>query len=517
MTPTRSPLRARVFPDHWSFLLGQVALHSFVVVLLSGVLLMFLFEPSLQQVTYNGSYAPLVGTEMSAALASTLHISFEVPGGLLLRQVHHWASLLMIAAIVLHLLSLFFTGAFRRPRRLSWVLLVLVLLAAMAAGYTGTSIIDDMASGTSLAVLDGVLKAIPFIGTWLSSVVFGGPFPGDVIALFYPLHVFVLPMALVILFATRAVLALVHKPAQFPGPGRSDDNVVGLPLRVFAVKSGGFLFIVAGIVTLIAATITINPIWSYGPADPGNASAGAGPAWYLAFLDGALRLVPPGWEFVWLGRTWTLAVLIPLVAASLLPIMVAVYPYVEGWVTGDDRSHHVLQRPRNNATRTGIGVAGLIYYGVLSAAAGSNTIAAAVGLSVEGMLHTLQTLLVLGPVIGFVIARRMCLGLHRRDREVALHGYESGQIVQLPSGEYTELRRPVDVYERWRLVNAEDHARLPLRPDDRGRITSVQRLRARLSRSFVEDRLSSVARSELEEGTAASQPPATSGSSSRAP
>jgi ubiquinol-cytochrome c reductase cytochrome b subunit len=457
VSPLLRGLRGRTAPDHWSLLFGQIAFHSFIIVVLSGVFLMFFYEPSAAPVTYDGSYAPLRGVEMSRAMDSTMDLSFEVRGGLLMRQVHHWSALLLIASIMLHLLRLFFTGGFRRPRESTWLVVFLLLILAMGTAFTGHSLPDDMRSGTSLAVLDGVLKAMPFVGVSLSSLVFGGPFPGDVFALFYPLHVVILPAAMVVLFAAQAMLALHHKPAQFPGPGRREDNIVGRPAPVLAVRGFGLFFIVFGVVVLMAATFTVNPVWSSGPADPSSAPAGSGPEWYLAVLDGALRLVPSGWEFEWLGKTWTLAILVPVAVVSIFFVLVAGYPFLERWVTGDRQRHHLLERPRSNPTRTGIGVAGITFYGVLWAAAGSDTIALQFRLSVEGVLHTLQVLLFVGPVIGYVVTKRICLGLQRRDVRTAFHGFETGRVVRRPDGGYVESHYPVDAYERWRLVAFEEH------------------------------------------------------------
>lgn len=239
-------MRGRVFPDHWSFLFGQIAFHSFALVLLSGTFLLFFYEPSTSQTVYDGSYMPLRGIEMSQALDSTLDVSFDVRGGLLMRQVHHWGASLMVVALLMHILRLFFTAAFRKPRQLAWFVTFIILVVTMATHFTGASLPDDLLSGTSMLVLDGVMKSIPFIGVELSAFVFGGPYPGDVIALFYPLHAFVLPALVIVLFLLLAVLVIVHKPAQFAGPGRSNDNVVGRPLFIFAIKSGGLFLIVAG-------------------------------------------------------------------------------------------------------------------------------------------------------------------------------------------------------------------------------------------------------------------------------
>ncbi|GAA1598855.1 ubiquinol-cytochrome c reductase cytochrome b subunit [Kribbella sancticallisti] len=451
-------LRARVFPDHWSLLFGQIAFYSFVVIVLSGVVLTVYYEPSVDHVVYNGPYAPLRGAEMSRALESTMAISFEVRGGLLMRQVHHWATLIMVAAITLHLLRLFFTAGFRRPRRLNWLVVFGLLIVMLGAALTGTSLPDDMASGTSLAVLDGVLQATPLVGSALSALLFGGQFPGDVISQFYPLHVVVLPAVLVVLFVVGAVLALRHKPAQFAGPGRTEDNVVGRPATAAAVKSVGLFCFVAGVAILMAATATINPVWLYGPADPANASAGVGPAWYLAFLDGSLRLAP-GWEFVLWGKTFSLAILLPVTVCTLFLALVAVYPFIEERLTGDRRDHHLLERPRDNPTRTGIGAAGITFYGVLWAAAGADTMAVLFHLSVNSLLHVFQVLLILGPPAALMVTRRICSGLQEQDARIAVLGVETGQIVRRADGGYVEQHRPVDVYRRWQLVGASAKGR----------------------------------------------------------
>jgi ubiquinol-cytochrome c reductase cytochrome b subunit len=448
-------LRQRVFPDHWALLLGQVAVYSFVVVTVTGVVLWFFYDPSTARVHYDGSYVPLRGVEMSRALESTLDVSFEVRGGLLVRQLHSWSASLMIASLMVHILRIFFTGGFRRPRRPIWVVLFLILFASLAAGLTGAVLPDDLLSGSSLAVLDGALKAVPVVGTWLSHLVFQGHFPSGAVATFYPLHVYVLPAAIAGLMVVNAVLAAVHKPAQFRGAGRTEANVVGRPLSVAAVTSAGLFCLVLGVTAALAATVTVNPVWSYGPADPADASAGAAPPWYLAFVDGAQRLTPPGWEFVWLGRTWTPAILVPIGVVTLYLLAAMAYPFVEARVTGDRRRHHLLDRPRNAPTRTAIGVAGATCYGVLWAAAGSDVLATHLGLSVNDLITTFRVALVLGPVAAFTVAERVCLGLQRKDRELVLHGHETGRIVRTADGGYVEYHRPLAASRRRELVDRD--------------------------------------------------------------
>ncbi|MBJ7434158.1 MAG: cytochrome b, partial [Microbacteriaceae bacterium] len=287
-------LGRKIFPDHWSFMLGEISLYSFVVILLSGTFLTFFYDPSMVEVHYDGSYVPLKGIEMSAAYSSTLNITFDIRGGLLMRQVHHWAALLFVAAIGLHMLRVFFTGAFRKPREINWVIGFVLFILAMAEGFTGYSLPDDLLSGNGLRIIDGMIKAIPGMGTWISYLLFGGEFPGnDVIPRLYVLHIMLLPALVIALIAIHMVLLIINKHTQFAGPGRTNDNVVGSPiLPVFAAKAGGFFFLVFGIIMLIASLFTINPIWNYGPYDPSPVSAGTQPDWYIGFADGMLRLMP---------------------------------------------------------------------------------------------------------------------------------------------------------------------------------------------------------------------------------
>ena len=171
----------KVFPDHWSFLLGEIALYSFVVLLLTGVFLTIWFKPSMAEVDYTGPYQLLKGTPMSEAFASTLDLSFEVRGGLLIRQIHHWAAILFVAAATVHMLRIFFTGAFRKPREINWLIGLGLFMLAMVEGFAGYSLPDDLLSGTGLRFADGLMRAIPLVGTWVEFFVFNGEFPGTAI------------------------------------------------------------------------------------------------------------------------------------------------------------------------------------------------------------------------------------------------------------------------------------------------------------------------------------------------
>lgn len=489
----------KIFPDHWSFMLGEVALYSFVVILLSGTFLTFFFQPSMAEVVYQGTYAPLKGVSMSAAMQSTLNISFDIRGGLLFRQIHHWAALLFIAAIGLHMLRIYFTGAFRKPRELNWFIGFVLFILALAEGFTGYSLPDDLLSGNGLRIIDGMVKGIPVVGVWISYLLFGGEFPGTaIVSRLYSLHIMLLPALLIAMLGAHLLLLVINKHTQFAGPGKTNDNVVGVPVMpVFAAKAGGFFFIVFGVIVLIASLFTINPIWNYGPYDPSPVSAGTQPDWYIGFADGALRLVPPHWEVVWAGYTVSFNILVPIVVLMGLLGAVAFYPFFEAWVTGDKREHHILDRPRNAPTRTAFGAAFMTLYAALWGAASSDLMATHFKLSIDQVIHVMQFFAVVGPFIAFWITKRVCLGLQKKDREIALHGNESGRIVRLPGGEYIEVHTPLDEYERWTLVSFNEYEPLMVRPNERGQITATERLRAAVSGFFFEDRISPVTPAEI--------------------
>lgn len=502
----------KVFPDHWSFMFGEVALYTFVILLLSGTFLTFFFDPSMAETHYSGSYVPLKGVEMSVAYSSSLNISFDIRGGLLMRQVHHWSALLFVAAVSVHMLRVFFTGAFRKPREMNWVVGGVLLILSMAAGFTGYSLPDDLLSGNGLRIIDGVVKSIPVVGTYISFFLFGGEFPGTaIIGRLYMMHIMLVPAMILLMVAIHLFMVVIHKHTQYPGPGRNDRNVVGYPLGpVYAAKAGGFFFIVFGIVAFVAATFTINPIWNYGPYDPSPVSAGTQPDWYIGWVDGALRLMP-GWLFnlplewniplPWGVNTLTLNVLVPaLIPAGIVFTLLFTYPWIERWITRDNREHHVLDRPRNVPTRTAIGVAGVIFYCVMWAAASSDLIATHFQVSLNDVTYWLRALFFIGPILGFIITKRVALALQRKDREIALHGRETGRIVRLPHGEFQEMHAQLDDYKRYKLVGFESPLPEDGIPNENGIVTSTEKRRALLSRLFFEDRVAPATPSELAAG-----------------
>lgn len=495
----------KIFPDHWSFLLGEIALFSFITILISGVFLTMFFVPSMNEVTYDGPWASLQGVHMSEAFASTLHLSFEVRGGLLMRQIHHWAALIFMAAIVTHMMRVFFTGAFRKPREINWVVGFLLLILGLAAGFSGYSLPDDVLSGNGLRITDGVVRSIPIIGSYTSYFIFGGEFPGEVlIPRLFTVHILLVPGIILALIGLHLFFVVLHKHTQYPGSGRSDKNVVGYPLfPIYVAKAGGYFFTVFGVIALMAATMTINPVWNYGPYDPSPVSAGAQPDWYMLFLEGSLRLMP-GFAEVVIGH-WTLSlnVIIPaMVVPGILFTLLAAYPFVEAAVTGDRREHHVLDRPRNRPFRTAFGVSLLTAFFILVLAGSNDLIATHFHLSINDITWAFRVLIFVGPWFAFWVTKRICLGLQRKDRELVLHGHETGRIVRFANGEYIEVHKPLDAHERWLRVQHDAIRPLEIEPaeDSRGvrrKGYALDRMRQRLSQTFYEDRVEPVTPAEL--------------------
>lgn len=475
--------RRRVYLT-WTNLFGVVTATSVIVLAVTGILLSRHYVPSGDLVTYAGSYVPLMGSRVSEAFNSVMTISFEVTGGLLLRQTHHWAALLLPASLVVQLMSAFFSGAFRRPRRLSWLLHVGLLLLVMIGGWSGYALPDDMLSGTGLRIVEGVALGIPVVGVWAARLLFGGEFPGLIIERLYAIHTALVPAGIVAIVVFRAILARRHGPTVPARAAATGSRGVRL-WPVGALSMVGMGAVTAALLVLFGAATTIGPVWSYGPADPGNAGAGSQPDWYMGLLDGALRLVPPGWEAVWFGYTWTFAILVPLVVVGAWFIALAAYPFLESWITRDTQDHHVLERPRNVPVRTGIGVAGALFYGVLWAAAGADIIATTFGVSFEFVIRTLQVALILGPPLAFGLTRRIAIGLQRKDRHIALHGHETGRVRRTSDGGYAETYAPVDAATRALLTTTPVLA-VPVQPDLRGRLPARRRLRGSLGRWFAQ-------------------------------
>ena len=402
----------KVFPDDWSFMLGEIALYAFVVLVLTGTFLSFFFVPSAGQVVYSGAYEPLRGVEVSEAYASVLDLSFSVRAGLVMRQTHHWAALVFIGAILVHLSRVFFTGAFRRPREINWMIGLTLLLLALFNGFTGYSLPDDLLSGTGLRIAYSIALSVPFIGTWLAFLVFGGEFPTEAtIPRLFVAHVFIVPLVLFALVSIHLALIWHQKHTQNVGPGRTETNVVGSTLwPTYAAKSVGLFFGIAAVLGAMGGLLQINPVWLYGPFDPAAVTSPAQPDWYLGWVEGALRIFPP-WEIHVAGHT----IPNPFFPAVLLPgltfLLLYAWPFLEARLTGDRSPHHLLDRPRDNPVRTALGAAGLTFYGLLFLAGSNDVLAKMFAVPVAGVTLAFQILVLVLPLlvgaVTYLLMRRL--------------------------------------------------------------------------------------------------------------
>ena len=400
----------KVFPDHWSFMLGEIALYSFVVLLVTGVFLTLYYIPSQAIVTYRGSYLPLYGQHVTEAFASSVNLSFAVRAGLLMRQMHHWATDIFVGAIVVHMARVFFTGAFRRPRELNWTIGTTLLILAIVNGFLGYSLPDDLVSGTGIRIAYSILLSVPLVGTYLAFFIFGGNFPGtDIIPRFFILHVLIVPGIIITLVTVHMILLVRQKHTQFPGEGRTEKNVVGAPMfPVFMAKTTGFLFLVAGVIALLGAFAQINPIWQFGPYDASRISYAVQPDWYMGFLDGALRIFP-AWSFHSFGYTIPLEVTIPAVIfPGLLFNVIMIWPAIERRFTKDFAEHNLLDRPSNRPKRTAAGVAVLAFVAMLFIASSTDVIANFFHVSLNTVLWAMRILVLIAPFVAYPLTYRIC-------------------------------------------------------------------------------------------------------------
>ncbi len=397
----------KAFPAHWSYLIGEVALFSLVVLLFTGTFLAFFYTPDSRLVIYDGPYLPLQGREISAAYDSVLRLSFEVRAGLLMRQIHHWAALVFVAAIVMHMLRVFFTGAFRRPRELNWIVGLTLLLLAFGAGFTGYSLPDDLLSGTGLRIGYSALLSIPFMGPLVGFVALGGEYPGiDALGRLHIAHVMLIPAGLIGLLGAHLAILIRQKHTQKPSRIATEDNVVGEPLFPSQTMTSLSLFaFTIAVLSLMGGLFEINPVWLFGPYEPFEVFAPAQPDWYMGWLEGLLRLWP-AWEFTILGVTIPSVFIPSVVVPGLMFTVVYAWPWIDKKLTGDDRETHLAQRPRDVPIRTGLGVGGLMFLIVIFVAGSNDVIASntVTGLQTITMLLRVAVF-VLPPIAGWIAYR----------------------------------------------------------------------------------------------------------------
>jgi ubiquinol-cytochrome c reductase cytochrome b subunit len=428
----------KIFPDHWSFMLGEIALYSFVILLATGVFLSLYFVPSAKEIVYTGSYGPLRGLRVSEAYASTIDLSFAVRCGLLMRQMHHWAANIFLGAIVVHMCRVFFTSGFRRPRELNWIIGVNLLILAIFNGFLGYSLPDDLVSGTGIRIAFSILESLPIVGSYLATFLFGGQFPGTaIIPRFFIIHVLILPAVIAGLLGAHLALIVRNKHTQFKGHGATEHNVVGAPLWPnFFAKTNGFLFLVAAVTAILGAAVQINPIWLYGPYVPYHVTYAVQPDWYMGWLDGALRIMP-SWEIHLPGHmvpnAFFPAILLPGITFTVLML----WPFIEQRITGDTREHNILDRPRDRARHTALGAAVLSFYFVLFGASATDVLANYLSLSLNFVLWAFRIAIFVVPAIVYPMTLKICRELQ--------HTPDGGKtkrhniVIRSPEGGYSTV------------------------------------------------------------------------------
>ncbi|MCU1491074.1 MAG: cytochrome b/b6 domain protein [Acidimicrobiaceae bacterium] len=443
----------KIFPDHWSFMLGEIALYSFIVLLLTGIFLTLYFVPSESSIVYHGAYLPIDGQHVSQAFASTLDITFSVRGGLLIRQMHHWAANIFIGSAVVHLLRIFFTGGFRRPREVNWIVGANLLILGIFNGFLGYSLPDDLVSGTGIRIAFSILESVPFAGSYLATFLFGGNFPGNgaIIPRFFIIQVLILPLAILGLLSAHLGMLVRHKHTQFKTPGAREDNVVGTPLwPTFMTKTLAFFFLTTGITVLLGAVAQINPIWQYGQYYPWKVSYAVQPDWYMGWLDGALRVMP-SWEIHLPGHmipnVFFPAVLLPGITFTVLMM----YPFIEERLTGNVAEHHLLDRPRDRPVRTAFGCAVFAFYFVLFGASATDVLANYLNLSLNFVLWTFRILCIVVPIVVFPVAYKICKELEGvpEGGKRKVHNL----IVRDPAGGYSTI--PAEEYPGYESIELE--------------------------------------------------------------
>ena len=414
-----------VFPEHWSFLLGEIALYSFVFLVLSGTFLALFFSPDIStREVYDGPFRELAGMEVTSAYRSSLDLSSTVPGGLLMRQAHHWAANVFIAAMLMHMIRVFFTGAFRRPRELIWMLGVVLLGLGIFEGFAGYSLPDDLMSGMGLAIAYAVAMSLPLVGGPFAGAVWGGEYPATAIeSRLFIVHVFIVPVVMATVIAVHLALVARHHHTQFPGRGRREDNTVGNPMWPgYALRSIGLLFLVSAVIVALGGLIQINPIWQWGPYDINRSTNGAQPDWYLGWLIGALRLTPPVelriGDLTLIPNPFWGGVLFPTVVFTIA----LAYPFIERRLARDHRVHHLLDRPRDHPWRTGFGVAFLSWVVLVFYAGAADRVFYVFQISYEAQVHVYRVLVFVLPLVLFAVTKRTCEDLRRSGARPARGG-----------------------------------------------------------------------------------------------
>ncbi|WP_123533316.1 cytochrome b [Halosimplex salinum] len=399
-------LLGKAFPAEDSFLLGEVALFCFLILVLTGVFLGFFFEPSTSDVEYDGSVAEYQGEELPEAFASVLNITYDVPFGMLIRRMHHWAAHLFVASMALHMLRVFFTGAYRNPREPNWLVGTGLAGMSMFAAYTGYALPFDEFASTAVGIGYNVALSVPLVGDLIGKLVFGGEFPSSAtIPRFYFLHVFVIPVVIAGLIAVHMVILMRQKHTEDTREAdvggretvdRDDDSVVvGLPaFPNQAAVSAVVFFLTLATLSLLAGFLPVHNIAEYGPNDPASTPALIMPDWFLMWGYGFLKLVPSWMSFDLLGVHVSSEFVGGLLLPGLVFGAVALWPFVD---YHDDPVHFTAD-PIERPWQTAVGIAGVTFIMVASIAGMDVMVADVLGTSTDAIKP-----LLIGALVGVPI------------------------------------------------------------------------------------------------------------------
>ena len=381
----RAKYLRKPFPVHSSFFLGEIALFSFILLVLTGIFLAFSYEPSTELVKVGGKDLP-------GAYASVVQ-NDQTPFGLIARQIHHWSAHIMIAAILIHLLRIFFTGLYKKPREINWVVGVMLLGLTVFAAFSGYLLPFDQFAVTATGIGYNIARSVPWIGQAIADFVFAGKFPSAaMIPRFFTYHVVLLPLMLIMLIALHLLIMFKQKHGQpaYAQALAGSRKILGVPLWPQQALMMIVLFLIlSGSLSLIAGFFPAHPVAYYGP--PGPATPIVKPDWYLLWPYGALKLIP-GWiSFEFLGTTINSENIGGVLIPSLILLLLLLIPFFDR----SRRSVHYLELPGEHRVRTAVGVGVLVFFGVLMVAGYDEEL----GLSVE----TLQVVALLAPLaMGFI-------------------------------------------------------------------------------------------------------------------
>lgn len=411
-------LLGKAFPAEDSFLLGEVALFSFVVIVLSGIFLGVFYEPSSADVVYQGVIDQYQGEQLPAAFVSVLHITYGVPFGMFIRRIHHWAAHLFVASIALHMFRVYFTAAYRNPREINWIVGTILAVLAMGGSYTGYALPFDEFGATATGIGYNLAISVPVIGDFLGQLVFAGEFPssGAIPRLFF-LHVLVIPLAIMGLLVVHMLILMRQKhtegtrsetEAEAAEVDADDDSVIlGLPAYPNQAAVGAVVFfLTAGTLSLLAGFLPVHNIVAYGPNDPASTPAVVMPDWFLMWVYGFLKVLP-GWTTFHLGGIELTAefwggILLP----GVVIVVVALWPFFDRAT----EPRHFLADPLNAPRRTAIGIGAITMILVASLAGMNNLLGTAIGISTTVLNPYLLWGIILVPLVVGIITYALLRG-----------------------------------------------------------------------------------------------------------